>query len=174
MFNEKNMNSEEFFMFVYSIRSATIKFICALALSIGVLVALVALVPTYRAEDQSHAASDISYSKIYENSDRLAFIEQFGWKVDATPLETVEVSIPEEFDKVYLGYNEMQKEQGLGLTKYKGKTVTRYTYNVTNYPEYDGDVYISLLVYKNKVIGGDVCSADVNGFVHGFAAPVED
>ena len=162
-------------MFVYAIRSATIKFVCAIALSVAVLLALVALIPTYSADrDDSAAVSDVSYNKIHENSDRLAFIEQFGWKVDATPLETVEVSIPEEFDKVYLGYNEMQKEQGLGLTKYKGKTVTRYTYNVTNYPEYEGDVYISLLVYKNKVIGGDVCSADVNGFVHGFAAPAED
>ncbi|MBQ7308537.1 MAG: DUF4830 domain-containing protein [Clostridia bacterium] len=162
-------------MFVYAIRSATIKFVCAIALSVAVLLALVALIPTYSADrDDSAAVSDVSYNKIYENSDRLAFIEQFGWKVDATPLETVEVSIPEEFDKVYLGYNEMQKEQGLGLTKYKGKTVTRYTYNVTNYPEYEGDVYISLLVYKNKVIGDDVCSADVNGFVHGFAAPAED
>lgn len=173
MFNEKNMNSEEFFMFVYSIRSATIKFICALALSIGVLVALVALVPTYRAEDQSHAASNISYSKIYENSDRLAFIEQFGWNVEKDPLETVEVSVPRDFDNVYLGYNEMQKEQGLNLAKYKGKTVTRYTYKVNNYPDYDGTVYLSMLVYKNKVIGGDVCSADVNGFVHGFEAPVK-
>lgn len=162
-------------MFVYAIRSATIKFVCAIALSVAALLALVALIPTYSTEKNGSATvSDVSYNKIYENSDRLAFIEQFGWKVDSTPLESVEVSIPEEFDKVYLGYNEMQKEQGLGLTKYKGKTVTRYTYNVTNYPDYEGDVYISLLVYKNKVIGGDVCSADVGGFVHGFEAPDED
>lgn len=162
-------------MFVYAIRSATIKFVCAIALSVAALLALVALIPTYSAEkNESATVSDVSYNKIYENSDRLAFIEQFGWKVDATPLESVEVSIPEEFDKVYLGYNEMQKEQGLGLTKYKGKTVTRYTYNVTNYPDYEGNVYISLLVYKNKVIGGDVCSADVGGFVHGFEAPDGD
>lgn len=162
-------------MFVYAIRSATIKFVCAIALSVAALLALVALIPTYSTEKNGSATvSDVSYNKIYENSDRLAFIEQFGWKVDATPLESVEVSIPEEFDKVYLGYNEMQKEQGLGLTKYKGKTVTRYTYNVTNYPDYEGDVYISLLVYKNKVIGGDVCSADVGGFVHGFEAPDGD
>ena len=161
-------------MFVYAIRSATIKFVCAIALSVAALLALVALIPTYSAEkNEAATVSDVSYNKIYENSDRLAFIEQFGWEVDTTPLEAVEVAIPEEFDKVYLGYNEMQKEQGLGLTKYKGKTVTRYTYNVTNYPDNTGDVYISLLVYKNKVIGGDVCSADVGGFVHGFEAPEE-
>lgn len=159
-------------MFVYSIRSATIKFICAIVLSVAVLITLVALIPTYA--DDAEPTSSISYSKIYENSDRINFISQFGWEVKETPVEEVEVAVPESFDKVYLGYNEMQKEQGLNLSKYKGKTVTRYTYEVTNYPDYDGTVYISLLVYKDKVIGGDVCSADVNGFVHGFEAPESD
>ncbi len=153
-------------MFVCSIRSATIKFFAAIALSLAVLFALVALIPAYGGNDTP--ASDISYAKIYENEDRLSFISQFGWEVEKEPLETVEVTVPENFDTVYLGYNEMQKEQGLNLAKYKGKTVTRYTYKVKNYPEYDGTVYLSLLVYKNKVVGGDVCSADVNGFVHGF------
>ena len=68
-------------------------------------------------------------------------------------METVEVCVPETFDNVYLGYNEMQKEQGLNLAKYKGKTVTRYTYKVENYPDYEGTVYLSLLVYKNKYTG---------------------
>ncbi len=154
-------------MFVCSIRSATIKFISAIALSLVVLFALIALIPTY-GDGESKEVADISYTKIYENSDRLAFISQFGWEVSAEPLETVEVTVPEEFDAVYVGYNDMQKEQGLNLAKYKGKTVTRYTYLVKNYPDYDGTVYLSLLVYKNKVVGGDVCSADVNGFVHGF------
>ena len=158
-------------MFVYSIRSATIKFVCAIALSLAVLISLVALIPSYDADDGSQTVSDISYTKIYENSDRLDFIAQFGWQVEKEPLEAVEVFVPETFDNVYLGYNEMQKEQGLNLAKYKGKTVTRYTYKVMNYPDYDGTVYLSLLVYKNKVVGGDICSADVNGFVHGFEAP---
>ena len=152
-------------------KRSRIKFVCAIALSLVVLISLVALIPSYDAKEGATVSSDISYVKIYENSDRIAFIEQFGWKVTETPLETVEVCVPETFDNVYLGYNEMQKEQGLNLAKYKGKTVTRYTYKVENYPDYDGTVYVSLLIYKNKVVGGDVCSADVNGFVHGFEAP---
>ncbi len=157
-------------MFVYSIRSTTVKFIAAIALSLGILVALVVLIPTYGGEDAS-PASDISYTKMYENEDRLSFISQFGWQVEKEPMEVVEVTVPESFDTVYLGYNELQEAQGLNLAKYKGKTVTRYTYQVTNYPDYDGTVYLSLLVYKNKIVGGDVCSADVNGFVHGFENP---
>lgn len=154
-------------MFIYSIRSATVKFVGAIAISLAVLLTLTAFIPTYEVE----AKETISYAGIEENSDRLAFISQFGWKVEEAPLETAEVTVPASFDKVYVGYNEMQREQGLDLTKYKGKTVTRYTYKVTNYPNYDGTVYLSLLVYRDKVVAGDVCSADSEGFVHGFSLP---
>ena len=73
-----------------------------------------------------------------------------------------------DYRKVYAAYNELQKEQGLNLSRYKGKDVTRYTFAITNYKDYEGTVYANVLVYRNRVIGGDVCSADVSGFVHGF------
>ncbi len=44
----------------------------------------------------------------------------------------------------------------------------RYTYEITNYEGYEGTVYVNLLVYRNKIVGGDVCSADASGFIHGF------
>jgi hypothetical protein len=78
------------------------------------------------------------------------------------------VTIPGEFDKVFVGYNELQKQQGLDLSQYKRKDVTRYTYKITNYKDYNGTVYANLLIYRGRVIGGDICSADVNGFVSGF------
>ena len=84
------------------------------------------------------------------------------------------MTIPSEFDTVYTGYNDIQKEQGLNLAKYKGKEVVRYTYSITNYENYEGVVYINLLVYRNKIIGGDVCSADASGFIHGFAKDKTD
>lgn len=68
-----------------------------------------------------------------------------------------------------MGYNEIQRAQGLDLAKYKNKKVSRFTYKVTNYEGYEGEVYANLLVWRDKVVGGDVCSKDVNGFVHGFA-----
>ena len=40
--------------------------------------------------------------------------------------------------------------------------------SVTNYPGYSGTVHANVIVYRNRVIGGDVCSADVGGFIHGF------
>ena len=64
--------------------------------------------------------------------------------------------------------NEIQKEQGLNLLKYKRKKLTRYTFEVKNYEGYDGRVLANVLVYRGKVVGGDICSADIDGFVHGF------
>ena len=152
-------------MFVTTLRANTLKLIGITLLSFMVVAALVIFVPTY---ESTAASSGISYDKVYSNSDRVEFISKFGWSVAQTPIEEVEVSIPKEFDTVYLGYNDIQKAQGLNLAKYKGKEVVRYTYEVTNYEGYEGTVYVNLLVYRNKIVGGDVCSADASGFIHGF------
>ena len=154
-------------MFVKTLRANTLKLIGITALSFMIVAALVIFVPTY----ESTAAGGVSYDKVYSNSDRVEFISGFGWQVEQTPVEEVTVSIPAEFDTVYLGDNDIQKAQGLNLARYKGKEVVRYTYEVTNYEGYDGKVYVNLLVYRNKVVGGDVCSADSSGFIHGFGKP---
>lgn len=151
-------------MFIYSVKASSIRFFTLLVLSVALLTALIILVPTY--EPMSVAASEtINFTKIKTNEDRINFLSQFGWTVSKEPLEEVAVTIPDEFDAVFLEYNNLQKELGLDLSRYKRRDVMRYTYQVTNYPGYDGVVYASVLVYKNKVIGGDLCSADLNGFV---------
>ena len=114
------------------------------------------------------AATDYSYDKVKSVSDAAGFLGQFGWTVNGNTAECVKVTIPAEFDKVFAAYNELQRTQGMDLSKYKKKELTRYTFEVTNYEDYDGKVYANVLVYRNRVVGGDVCSADVNGFVHGF------
>ena len=80
----------------------------------------------------------------------------------------MKLKIPAEFDKVMNAYNDLQRNQGLYLSKYRGKEVTRYTFRITNYPDYKGSVMANVIVYKNKVIGGDICSTDVTGFIYGF------
>ena len=158
-------------MFIYSMHANTIKFFAVICLALTVLIALIAFVPTYvTGQEATQVGLNVSYNyeKIKNNEDRINFIKQFGWEVNAQPLKEQEVTIPKEFDKIFAAYNEIQRKQGLDLSSFKKKNVMRYTYTVTNYPDYDGEVYINILVYRNKVIGGDVCSADVNGFIHGF------
>lgn len=158
-------------MFIYSLHANTIKFFAVICLSLTALIALIVFVPTYAQQnDAAQVGVDASYNyeKIKSNEDRINFIKQFGWEVEAQPLKEQEVIIPAEFDKIFAAYNEIQRAQGLDLSSFKKKNVMRYTYAVTNYPDYEGTVYINILVYRNTVIGGDVCSADVNGFIHGF------
>lgn len=159
-------------MFVYSMKASSLKFAGIIVLSVAVIVTLVALIPEYRPTSSYIKDEKVNYTRINTNEDRIAFLRQFGWTVEGKALEEEAVTIPDEFDKVYTSYNTIQQKQGLDLTKYRRRDVMRYTYKVTNYPEYDRDVYANIIVYKNKVIGGDICSADVSGFIHGFSPEV--
>ena len=64
--------------------------------------------------------------------------------------------------------NELQKSQGFDLTDYAGKSVTIYNYKVLNYPENSEYVYATLIVLDGVIIGGDIHSTELNGFMHGF------
>jgi len=161
-------------MFIYTVRANTLKFIGVIGAAVLALCMLIVFVPAYEPAATAAiatATAKYSYDKIKTEADVTAFLEQFGWTVEDTPLETIEIRIPTQFDKVMNAYNELQKNQGLDLARYKDKDVMRYTYRVTNYPGYSGTVYANVIVYKHKVIGGDICSSDVTGFINGFQFP---
>ena len=156
-------------MFIYSLKASTIKFFAVICVSLVAVITLIAFVPAYGEGSVSVSKDgEINYTGVKSNEDRIAFLAQFGWEVESTPVEECEVTIPKEFDKIFTGYNEIQKRQGLDLSDYKKKKAVRYTYKVTNYEGATGTVYANVIVYRNRVIGGDICSADVTGFIHGF------
>ena len=88
--------------------------------------------------------------------------------MEAEPLEIREVEIPEEFDQVYTRYNQLQQEQGMDLLPYAGQTCKQWIYRVTNYPDPMEEVRAVLLVYEGQVVGGDISSTSLNGFMTGF------
>ena len=108
-------------MFVYSVRASTLK-LCAL---IAVALLLIVGVSAFSAVDTVAASApiEIRYSGIKTNEDRVAFIEQFGIKVAKDPVEEKQFLMPENFDRIISGYNELQKKQGLDLSKYSKKKV---------------------------------------------------
>ena len=105
------------------------------------------------------------------NDKRVAFLQEYGWEVNASPAQSGEVRIPETPTKAYERYNALQKSQGYDLTKYAGQTVMRYVYKVTNYPGATDPVYATLLVHKDAVIGGDITDTSAKGRIHGFQMP---
>lgn len=163
-------------MFVCSVKANTLKFIGIISVAVVSLIAVILLLPEYTPKTTAaiaDATAEYKYDKIKTNDDRISFLAQFGWQAEPQAVEEVTMRIPTDFDKVMNSYNELQKKMGLDLSKYKGKEVTRYTYSVTNYPGYDGKVIANVIVYKNRVIGGDVSSADVSGFISTFEAPAD-
>ena len=157
-------------MFIYSMRAGTIRFFGVVCMALAVLVALIAFVPELSpiAAETGEVVESVSFENVKTNEDRITFLSSFGWQVEDIPKESTTVQIPTEFDKVFSAYNEIQRGQGLDLSPYAAKTVERYTYTVTNYEGYEGTVLANLLVYRGRIVGGDICSADAGGFIHGF------
>ena len=87
------------------------------------------------------------------------------------PLATEELLIPEVMDESYDNYLSLQTGQGFDLEKYAGKRVKRYTYEITNYPTGETGVQANLMIYRNTVVGGEVLSPQMDGFLHGLARP---
>lgn len=158
-------------MLVYTAKLTRTK----LAIFVGVvfllLLAVIAAVTSLGGARSTPAAGGrtrVSVRNIRTNGDRVAFLGAFGWEVGADPVAIEEVTIPEEFDDVYAQYNELQRAQGMDLSRYGGCLARRFTYEVTNYPGIPENVVANLLIYKNRVIGADVCSTEYRGFMHGL------
>lgn len=99
---------------------------------------------------------------------RQSFLKEMGWEVSEEYDECRVVIIPEKFNDVYKNYNELQKQQGFDLEKFKGKTVEIYTYTVKNYPDHEKNIVASLMVYEGELIGGDVSCVELDGFMQGL------
>ncbi len=157
-------------MFIWSIRASTLKFFAAVAASACALCLLVVLIPApsgQAQEDSERTDTTLNYT-VKTKEERISFLSDFGLSVDGASESENEMTLPMEFDSVFAGYNEIQRAQGMDLSPYKGKSITCYTYTVTNYEGYSGKVLATLLVYRDTVIGGDVCSESSDGFVTGL------
>ncbi|MBQ7333733.1 MAG: DUF4830 domain-containing protein [Clostridia bacterium] len=150
-------------MFIYSVRASSLRFFAVIILTIAALVTLIVLGGNEATAFTS--STSVDFDGIKTNDDRLKFISQFVTGVSGEPSESVTFSVPENFDRIMLSYNEIQKSQGLDITKYKNKKVTRYTYELEKWGEEEVPVFINLVVYRNKVIACDISSQDPTGFV---------
>lgn len=156
-------------MFVLSFKMTKKKIAIAAAAVLLLVVIVIALVMS---GGEAEASAMSSGQGVKTNDDRVGFLEAFGWEVEAEPVETREVQIPDALDDVLTEYNAIQTAQGMDLSRYTGKRVKCYTYLVLNYAgAADGEVHANIVVYRDKVIAGDICSTSANGFMHGFEKP---
>lgn len=106
--------------------------------------------------------------KVQTEQQRQALITELGWECGEKPVSHKTVTIPKEFDDVYEGYNELQKEQGFDLAKYKGRQAEFYTYSIYNYPEHEDCMQLTFIGCDGVLIGGDVCCTELDGFMQGL------
>ncbi len=91
-------------------------------------------------------------------------LKSLEWDFDKKPLEKVIITLPAKFDDVFTAYNKLQREAGFNLEDYAGKPVTRYTFTINNFFDIAG-VRANVLVYSGKVIGGDLMTVAIDGFM---------
>ena len=143
------------------------KILLILAAAAAIVLALILLL----ADQTPSAATTAVTAASTGNDGRVQFLKDFGWEVTTSPTQTGQVRIPEETTEVFDRYNNLQKSQGYDLSSYAGKNVMRYVYQVSNYPGSTQPVYATVLVYKDKVIGGDVTDTSAHGQIRGFKKP---
>lgn len=97
-------------------------------------------------------------------------LSSYGWEVSGLVSQD-QVTLPETFGTEYTDFLTLQREAGFHLTTYAGKTVTRYTYEITNYPTGSDLVYADLLVHNQVIIGGDIRSSRLDGFMSSLLYP---
>ena len=102
-------------------------------------------------------------------SELIAYLEELGWEISGAP--TLElVALPETFGSEYQEYLALQEEGGFDLAAYAGQSVTRYSYPISNYPSGEEGVMADLLVLDGQIIGGEIRSASLNGFMTALTA----
>lgn len=150
-------------MFVYTIKFDKKKALFIILMAALVIFGVIMLIGI----DTEDGKRDPSASGVGTEDKRAEYLSSLGWQVETPALSTENVLIPKKFSEVFLKYNELQQSQGFDLSDYAGKEVELYTYRVTNH-ESDDTVLAELYVYKGKVIGGDIHSSALDGFMTGL------
>lgn len=158
-------------MFIFTAKLNRKKIVLGAVAAVLLCGAAVVAVSAMSARGALAPNSPPSTKGIKTNEDRVAYLEQYGWAVDPQPAAVEELLIPAEFDETYTQYLNLQTAQGFDLSEFCGKRVKRYAYTISNYPTGEEGVQAGLLIYKNTVIGGEVLSAQMDGFIHGLTMP---
>ena len=102
---------------------------------------------------------------------RVSYLQELGWQVESTPVETLDLQLPENLEKKWGDYTALQKQQGFPFADYAGQAVRRYTYAVGNYPGVPEGVQANLYLCGDVLIGGDIVATGKGGFQHGLEYP---
>ena len=155
-------------MFIYTLKFDRKKAAFAVVIVSLILIGIIVLMGAHQQKQAISEPAAKTISSVKNEKSRVAYLKQYGWDVETPAISETKVVIPRTFSQVFENYNDLQKEQGFDLSQYCGMEVELYTYKVKNAEESDGEVLAELYVLNGAVVGGDVHSTRLDGFMCGI------
>lgn len=139
-------------MFVVTLKKAGLK-----KVGVGVLccalVVFSAMLGRYISGRSVMAAAAASGNKIESAQDIQTWFTGYGLDVDAATIAADKVKIPRRWDDSFSAFNGVVQQSGMDLTRYKGKTVEKWSALLPAASNGETSRYGVLLVYKKKAVG---------------------
>ena len=92
-------------------------------------------------------------NKIESAQDIQTWFTGYGLDVDGASITADKVKIPRKWDDSFSAFNGVVQQSGMDLTRYKGKTVEKWTALIPAASRGDVSSYGVLLVYRKKAVG---------------------
>lgn len=137
-------------MFVVTLNKASLKKFGIGAMCCA-LVAFSALLGRYISTRTVSVSASVN--KIESAQDIQTWFMGYGLDVDGASITADKVKIPRKWDDSFSAFNGVVQQSGMDLTRYKGKTVEKWTALIPAASRGDVSSYGVLLVYRKKAVG---------------------
>ena len=102
---------------------------------------------------QRTVAVSAAVNRIESAQDIQTWFTGYGLDVDGTSITADKVKIPRKWDDSFSAFNGVVQQSGMDLTRYKGKTVEKWTALIPAASSGETSRYGVLLVYRKKAVG---------------------
>lgn len=150
-------------MFVFSFKASKIKAFCILLVCVFAFAAIISVLPEAGASlnvNKIEGGKELSKINVKTDSGRKEYFASLGYGIQKKAVSEKSETLPEELDAVLNKYNSLQRAQGYDLSKYCGKKLNSYTYEVLSFPDETtftkGDYVATIICYRNRVVAADL------------------
>ena len=139
-------------MFVVTVNKTSLKKL-GLGAMCCALVVCSALLGRYISTRTVTAAASAAVNRVESAQDIQTWFTGYGVDVDGASITADKVKIPRKWDDSFSAFNGVVQQSGMDLTRYKGKTVEKWTALIPAASSGENSRYGVLLVYRKKAVG---------------------
>ena len=121
--------------------------------AVRALVVCSALLGRYISTRTVTAAASAAVNRVESAQDIQTWFTGYGVDVDGASITADKVKIPRKWDDSFSAFNGVVQQSGMDLTRYKGKTVEKWTALIPAASSGETSRYGVLLVFRKKVVG---------------------